>query len=161
LQAIDLSRGNWQAFCRRTHAKERNLILGGLATKKFLLHFSFATMVALMTLALGPSLYSQQADQDPAPATPHQPEAATSQQQQSEAQMPTSGDTTTHEAKAFTGRIAKENGEFVLKDPVTKVSYKLNDSAKAKQYVGKQVKVSGKLDMNSNTIQVDSIEPIS
>jgi len=32
---------------------------------------------------------------------------------------------------------------------------------KAKQYVGKQVKVTGKLDADSNTIQVQDIEPIS
>jgi hypothetical protein len=72
-----------------------------------------------------------------------------------------SGDTTTQEAKTFTGSIAKENGELVLKDSVTKVSYKLDDPAKAKQYVGKHVKVTGKLDMNSNTIQIEGIKPLS
>lgn len=128
--------------------------------KKFLLHFSLATTVTLLTLALGPSMHAQQSDQEPAAPAPSQPTAA-QQQQPNEAQMPSSGDTTTHEAKAFTGRIAKENGELVLKDPVTKVSYKLDDPAKAKQYVGKHVKVTGRLDMNSNTIQVDGIEPLS
>lgn len=75
--------------------------------------------------------------------------------------MPASGDTTTHEAKTFTGHIVKENGQLVLKDPVTKVSYKLDDAAKARQYVGKQVKVIGKLDMNSNTILIERIELLS
>jgi|HubBroStandDraft_4_1064222.scaffolds.fasta_scaffold98364_2 hypothetical protein len=130
--------------------------------KKFLLHFSLAATVTLLTLALGPSMHAQQADQDPAAATPHQADpAAARQPQQNEAQMPSSGDTTTHDAKAFTGRIVKENGALVLKDPVSKVSYKLSDPAKAKEYVGKQVKVTGKLDVNSNTIQVDGIEPLS
>jgi Protein of unknown function (DUF5818) len=130
--------------------------------KKFLLHFSLATAVTLLTLALPPSMRAQQADQDPAPATPQQADpAAAQQQQQNEAQMPASGDTTTHEAQAFSGRIVKEKGELVLKDPVSKISYKLDDPAKAKQYVGKQVKVTGKLDMNSNTIQVEGIEPLS
>lgn len=130
--------------------------------KKFLLHFSLATVVTLLAMALGPLMLAQQADQDPAPATPNQAAAtAAPQQQQNEAQMPSSGDTKTQEAKAFSGRIVKENGDLVLKDPVTKVSYKLSDSSKAKQYVGKQVKVNGKLDMSSNTIQVDSIEPAS
>jgi Protein of unknown function (DUF5818) len=129
---------------------------------KFLLHLSMATVVTVFALALGPSVYAQQADQDPAVATPHHQDAAADpQRQQNEAQMPTSGDTMTHEAKTFSGRIVKENGDLVLKDPVTKVSYKLNDPSKAKPYLGKQVKVSGKLDMNSNIIQVDSIEPIS
>ena len=126
--------------------------------KKFVLHFSLATAVTLLTLAIAPSMYAQQSDQDPAPATPQRQAAA---QEQNEAQMPQSGDTTTHEAKAFSGRIAKENGELVLQDSVTKVSYKLDDPTKAEQHVGKQVKVTGKLDMNSNTIQVDGIEPLS
>ena len=75
--------------------------------------------------------------------------------------MPASGEITTHEAQTFSGNIVKENGDFVLKDPVTKVSYKLSDPAKAKAYLGKQVKVTGKLETNSNTIQVDTIEPRS
>lgn len=128
--------------------------------KKLLLHFSLATAVTVLTLAITPTTYAQQSDQDPAPARPRQ-QAAAQQQQQNEAQMPNSGDTTTHEAQTFTGRIARENGDIVLKDPVTKVSYKLDDPVKAKPYMGKQVKVTGKLDMNSNTIQVDGIEPIS
>ncbi len=132
--------------------------------KKALLHLSLslAATVALLTLALEPSMHAQQADQDPAPASPHRADPAISpQSQQNEAQMPASGDATTREAKTFSGRIVKENGELVLKDPVTKVSYKLSEPGKAKQYVGKQVKVIGKLDMNSNTIQVDGIEPLS
>jgi uncharacterized protein DUF5818 len=135
--------------------------------RKFLVHFSLATAVTLLTLALAPPLRAQPAERDAAPAT--SPQAAPlvlqdqlqNDQQQNEAQMPASGDTTTHEAHAFTGRIVKEKGELVLKDPVTKVIYKLDDPAKAKQYMGKQVKVTGKLDMNSNTIQVDGIEPVS
>lgn len=119
--------------------------------KKFLLHFSLATAVCVLTLSLAPSARAQQADQDQAPTTAQQP-------QQNEAQMPSSGDTTTHEAKVFSGRIVEENGEVVLKDPVAKISYKLSDPAKAKRYVGKQVKVTGKLDIDSNTIAVDSIE---
>ena len=74
--------------------------------------------------------------------------------------MPASGEATVHEAKTFSGNIVKENGGLVLKDPVTKVSYKLSNQPKAKQYVGKQVKVTGKLDTNSNTIQVEVIEPL-
>ena len=123
--------------------------------KKFLLHFSLATAVCVLTLSLAPSVHAQQADQDQAPTATQQP------QQNNQAQMPSSGDTTTHEAKAFSGRIVQENGELVLKDPVAKISYKLSDPAKAKQYVGKRVKVTGKLDMDSNTIAVDSIELLS
>ncbi len=44
-------------------------------------------------------------------------------------------------------------------DPVTKMSYQLDDQSKAKPYIGKQV--IGKLEMKSNTIHIDSIEPLS
>jgi hypothetical protein len=128
--------------------------------KKILLHLSMAAALILLVVAIGGSSYAQQADQDPAPASRQQSEAATPQQQ-NDAQTPPASDTMTHEETAYSGRITKENGELVLKDPVTKVSYKLNDQTKAKQYAGKNVKVSGKLDLNSNTIQVYSIEPLS
>jgi len=55
----------------------------------------------------------------------------------------------------------REQGQFVLKDPVTKMIYQLDDPAKAKPYIGKQVKVTGKLEMKSNTIHIDGIEPLS
>jgi hypothetical protein len=129
--------------------------------KTILLRFSMAAALTLLVVGLGGWSYAQQADQDSAPASRQQSEAATPQQQQNDAQTPPASDTMTHEATAFSGRITKEDGKLVLKDPVTKVSYKLDDQTKAKQYAGKNVKVSGKLDMNSNTIQVDSIEPLS
>jgi len=128
---------------------------------RVLQHFSLGAVVALLAISLGPSLHAQQADQDPSPNAPEKTNPAVPQAQQNEAQMPASGEATTREAKTFTGRIVKEEGQIVLKDPVTKVSYKLNDPAKAKQYVGKQVKATGKLDLNSNTIQVERIEPLS
>ncbi len=90
---------------------------------------------------------------------PHEPAANS---QQNEPQMPAAGtDAQTQDAKSFSGRITKENGKIVLKDPVTKTSYQIDDVSKAKPYMGKQVKVTGKLDMSSNTIHVDSIEPMS
>jgi hypothetical protein len=129
--------------------------------KNILVHFSLGTVMMFLTLALAPSLQAQQADQDPAPATPHRDLPTTQQTQQNEAQMPASGAITTHEAKTFSGKVTKENREFVLRDPVTKVSYKLSDPAKVKPYLDKPVKVTGKLDAESNTIQVDEIEPLS
>jgi hypothetical protein len=105
--------------------------------KRFFLRLSWA---ALLTLAVVVS------------------EGLARAQQQREGQIPASGEATTQEAKSFSGRIVKENGKLVLKDPVTKVIYKLDDPAKAKRYVGKRVKVTGKLEMNSNTIRVESIE---
>jgi hypothetical protein len=126
--------------------------------KRVLRHFSLA--VTLMVLAVGPTVHAQQADQDSSPNAPAKTNPAVPQAQQNEAQMPASGEATTREAKTFTGRVVKEDGQVVLKDPVTKVSYKLDDTAKARQYIGKQVKVTGKLDLNTNTIELNRIEPL-
>jgi hypothetical protein len=139
----------------------------GFAMKRFLLRFCFATAVTLLAVALGPSGYAQQSqgqqssgsDEDRSSTAPRKADpAATTTQQQNEGQMPASGEATTEEAKTFSGKIVKENGQLMLKDPVTKVSYRFDDAAKAKQYAGKQVKVTGKLDLNTNTIHVESIE---
>jgi uncharacterized protein YdeI (BOF family) len=60
--------------------------------------------------------------------------------------------------KVFTGKISKDGDRLVLKDAATNMTYQLDDQAKAKKYEGKDVKVNGSLDANSNTIHVDSIE---
>ena len=129
--------------------------------KRVFQHSCLAAAVALLATFLGPSLHAQQADQDRSPNAPEKTNPAVPQAQQNEAQMPASGEATTRDAKTFTGRVVEEDGQIVLKDPVTKVSYKLDDPAKAKQYMGKQVKATGKLDLNTNTIQLDRIVPLS
>jgi hypothetical protein len=129
---------------------------------KLRLSFLLTTFLLFLLLAFGSLLRAQQADQDPAPATPGRSDTnPTPQAHANDAQIPASGAITTHQAKIFSGNIVKENGELVLKDPVTKVSYKLSDQTKAKPYLGKQVKITGKLEINSNTIRVDGIEPRS
>lgn len=83
----------------------------------------------------------------PTAADPQQPSA--SQPSASDSMSPTA-------AKPFNGTIVKEKGKLVLKDSATNMSYQLDDQDKAKQFEGKQVKVSGKL--NGKTIHVDNIE---
>ena len=63
--------------------------------------------------------------------------------------------------KIFVGTISKEGENCVLKDTATNVTYQLDDQAKAKKYLGKDVKVTGSFDANSNTIHVEMIEPAS
>jgi hypothetical protein len=121
-----------------------------------------AAGIMVLVSAAAPLTRAQQADQDQAPTAPRKSDAAAvPAQHANEPQMPASGEATTQEAQSFSGTIVKENGAVTLKDPVTKVSYKLNDATKARQYMGKRVKVTGKLDMNSNTILIDRIEPLS
>ena len=124
------------------------------ALKRFLL----VTSVTLLATVLAAP--SQRSGQSSVSNTPEKTNPAVPQAQQNEAQMPASGEATTRDAKTFTGRITKENGQIVLKDPITKVTYKLDDSTKATQYMGKQVKATGKLDLNTNTIQLQHIEPL-
>jgi pyruvate/2-oxoglutarate dehydrogenase complex dihydrolipoamide acyltransferase (E2) component len=147
--------------------------------KNFIVRLSLAVGLVLGVIGLGGSANAQEPNsQEPAatappqqaPAeTPQEPTARPQQEpnepaanpRQNEPQMPAAGPDATKDAQAFTGRIVKENGKVVLKDPVTKTSYQMDDTSKAKQFMGKQVKVTGKLDMNTNTIHVENIEPIS
>jgi predicted RNA-binding protein len=130
--------------------------------KRFLLHLSLVLGILLLAATVPPPAYAQQVGQDSVSTAAGRPDAAgVPPQHANEAQMPASGETTTESAKTFNGVVVKENGEVVLKDPVTKVVYKLDDAAKAKQFLGKQVKVTGKLEMNSNKILIESIEPMS
>lgn len=89
---------------------------------------------------------------------PEQPQAAQAPSQQKDAR-PRSGNAETQDALAFTGHVVKEKGRILLKDPVTKMTYQLDDALKAKPFIGKQVRVIGKLDLDSNLIYVDSIGP--
>ena len=130
--------------------------------KDFLIRILLAVVVTLVAFALASSARAQQADEDPAPATPRQPQSAvTPQSPQSQDASAPSGEAQTQDVLTFTGRVRKEQGQLVLNDPVTKMNYQFDDQAKAKPYVGKQVKVTGKLDMKKNTILIDSIEPLS
>ncbi|HEY6765426.1 MAG TPA: DUF5818 domain-containing protein [Candidatus Sulfotelmatobacter sp.] len=97
--------------------------------------------------------------QEPTAQDPKAPPVDPAQsQKQNEPQMPAAGSAAqTQDPQAFTGRILKEDGKVVLKDPVTKTSYRIEDAAKVKEYMGKDVKVTGKLDLNTNTIRVSSV----
>jgi hypothetical protein len=131
--------------------------------KTFLVRILLAVAVTLVAFALASSARAQQADEDPAPATHRPPQSTVTPQspQPHDAAIPSPADAQTQEALTFTGRVIKEQEQLVLNDPITKMNYQLEAQAKAKPYLGKQVKVTGKLEMRSNTIHIDSIEPLS
>jgi uncharacterized protein YdeI (BOF family) len=112
--------------------------------------------VLALTLSVGTigAMYAQ--DAKPSQDTPQtaQPSQTTDPNQA----QPTS---TQNAAKEFMGTIVKDNGAFMLKDSSGSMSYKVDDESKVKDYVGKQVKVTGTLDSSSNVIHVDSIQVIS
>ena len=65
----------------------------------------------------------------------------------------------TSDSQTFSGKIAKSGEKLVLKDSVSKSTYVLDDQDKAKQFEGQQVKVTGTLDAETNTIRIASIAP--
>jgi len=105
---------------------------------------------AVLTLAAGVTVLSAQANTQQPARDSQQPTAA---QQQNEMQ--------TQDAKPFNGTIVKEKGKLVLKDTAANVSYQLDDQDKAKKFEGKQVRVTGKLDLDTNLIHVENIEAAS
>jgi negative regulator of sigma E activity len=127
----------------------------------FLVRLSLAAAVTLGVLAIAPPVNGQQADEDAPPVTSHQQQPSTKpQSDQPRDTQVSSDDPQTQDSLAFTGSVAKEKGRMVLKDPVTKMSYQFADESKAKPFLGRQVKVIGRLDMSSNTIHIQSIEPL-
>ena len=111
---------------------------------------SLLRLAVLLAFAAGLAADSVSANaRQPAP-DPQQPTAAQPQ-----------NDMQTEDAKPFSGTIVKVKGKFVLKDAATKMNYQLDDQNKAKQFEGKQVKVIGKLDLDTNLIHVENIEAVS
>lgn len=140
--------------------------------KEIMNRLVLAFAVTLVAFALESLGHAQQADQDRTPVAPQaQREPAPGSGAKQERSEPTpqnaspskssNDDDQTQDALTFTGRIVEQNGQLVLNDPVTKMEYLLDDPSKAKSYVGKQVKIIGKLGMKKNTIHIDKIEPAS
>ena len=65
------------------------------------------------------------------------------------------------DAKDCTVKCIQDGGKYGLYDSKTKSVYTLDDQAKAKEFAGQNVKVSGTLEKKSNTIHVTGISPAS
>lgn len=99
-----------------------------------------------LVAALVPVAFAQQ--------SPSQPAAGESQMQTSPAQAsPSQAET----PDSFSGTVVKVGNKFVLKTDTA--TYRLDDQEKAKQFEGKQVKVSGSLDKATRTIHISDIQP--
>ena len=64
------------------------------------------------------------------------------------------------ESKTFTGKIVKHGDKLVLTDATGKAVYQLDDQTKAKEFLNKNVKVTGVLDGATTTIHVSAIDPV-
>ena len=119
---------------------------------------------ALLTAALAsltwiPVAGAAQA-QKPAREQPSQapaPKAPDGAQQPGQPPMGSPGEKNDRQMVMLTGQIQQQNGQFVLSD--AGVSYKLDQQDKAKRFAGQKVKVMGTLEVASNTVYVDKIEP--
>lgn len=74
--------------------------------------------------------------------------------------VPPQVNTADAESKSFTGKIVKQGDKLVLTDATGKTSYQLDDQVKAKEFMNKNVKVTGILDAATTTIHVSSIDPV-
>jgi hypothetical protein len=92
----------------------------------------------------------------PAPNARPEPQPETQPAPQPEQTQPQS-DAAVH---TVTGSISKDGDSYVLKVSDT-TSYKLDDQAKAKEFEGQKVRVTGEVDLNRNFIHVQKIEPLA
>jgi len=122
-------------------------------------------IVAMLTFS-GLALMAQQTPSTP--TTPSTPDAGSTPSQQQTTSTPdadsspsqqTDATNLSQSARSFEGKIMKSGDQLVLRDSATETSYKLDDQDKAKQYEGKNVKVTANLDASSNTLHVVEIIP--
>ena len=117
-----------------------------------------------MDMKAGTELVAWTQDQKPEPAPATQ---ATPPDQKPQTETPSSParsaqDSTQKQpaAQAFTGTVVKSGETYVLKTS-DNMTYQLDDQARAKDYEGKQVQVTGSLDSSNNPIKVQDIRSAS
>jgi uncharacterized protein DUF5818 len=110
---------------------------------------TLSTALLAMALAVAfwqftPALHAQSQSQQPS-----------TQQQQGQAQPDQ------QKTETFVGQVIKaKNGQYaLLTDKQAGKGYYLDDQEKAKQFDGQNVKVIGTLDMATNTIRINNIQP--
>jgi Protein of unknown function (DUF5818) len=76
-----------------------------------------------------------------------------------EAQNPNRGESSSTHAKLrpFMGTVVRQGKDYMLR--AGNLEYKLDDPVQARAYEGKNVKVTGSLDRQSNTIHIQAIDP--
>src|SRR6266849_2722725 len=102
-----------------------------------------------LAAALSPAAFAQQ-DQT-APPSQDQPQTQTAPAPDTSA--------STQAQTSFSGTVIKVAKHYALK--TDSMTYQLDDQVKAKQFVGKQVNVSGTLDKSTSMIRVTDIQPAS
>ncbi len=132
------------------------------------------TMVAILALVVTmlPAAFAQTSDQtspssstpaasspaanpsdSPAQTSPAQTSPSTPDQSSS---AQGSASAASQDGESFTGTVVKSGDKYVLKTDTG--TYQIDDQDKAKQFEGKQVKVSGNLDKATSTLHVTDIQ---
>lgn len=70
-------------------------------------------------------------------------------------QVPTQ---TKQPVQEFQGTIEKSGTKYILEDKASGAKYQIDKQDKARQFVGKDVKITGTLDPSTNTIEVSEIK---
>src|SRR5262249_44227099 len=142
------------AFCHVwTKSSPRRLIM------KKLYAIALSAVLALV-LGISSQVVAQQSPNSPSsdpmaqPQTQPAPEAQQQGAQQQGQEMPGMA---SDSGQTFNGKISKVSGKYCLKDS-SGTTYQLDDQDKAKQFSGKNVKVTGALDSATGMIRVSSIE---
>jgi uncharacterized protein YdeI (BOF family) len=114
-------------------------------------------LIAVFAIVMLPAAFGQgtpSQSQEPSTQTP-------SAQQPS--QSPSTGNPSSSASgealHSFVGSIVKNGDKYMLHTGGT--DYQLDDQAQASKFEGKDVKVTGQVDRESDTIRVQSIEPAS
>ena len=114
-------------------------------------------LIAVFAIVMLPAAFGQgtpSQSQEPSTPTP-------SAQQPS--QSPSTGNPSSSASDealhSFVGSIVKNRDKYMLHTGGT--DYQLDDQAQASKFEGKDVKVTGQVDRESDTIRVQSIEPAS
>jgi hypothetical protein len=102
-----------------------------------------------LAAALSPAAFAQQDQSAPPSQDQPQTQTAPATDTSANAQTPTS----------FSGTVVKVAKHYALK--TDSGTFQLDDQAKAKQFAGKQVNVSGTLDKSTSMIRVTDIQPAS
>jgi hypothetical protein len=135
---------------------------------QMLIRLLLAALLTFAAFALSSSARGQQANSDATPThaqmsspaqQPGYTPAPNENQEFSGSKMPSEAGEQTQEALAFTGQITNVRATLVLLDPITRITYRLANPMRAKPFLGRQVKVVGKLERKSNTIRIDTIAP--
>ena len=74
------------------------------------------------------------------------------------AQQPNTGaPTSAQEKQTFEGRISRSDGKLILEDNIARLTYQLDDQQLAAFFEGQEVKLTGTLNSQTNTISISDV----